>query len=48
VAGVEFVERVVIRDLDLGSEPDLVRLDEDELPFVESVGIEERGHERIL
>lgn len=48
VAGVEFVERVTVRDLDRNQEADLIRLEEDELPFVESVGIEERGHERIL
>jgi len=48
VGGVDFVDRVRIRDLNEGTDVDLVRLNDDELPFVVSVEVEERAHERIL
>jgi hypothetical protein len=48
VGGVEFVDKVAIRDLDIGMEIDFVRLAEDELPFAVSVDVVERSHERIL
>jgi hypothetical protein len=48
VGGVDFVDRVTLRDLDSGVEIDYVRLGEDELPFVSAVEVEERAHERIL
>lgn len=48
VPGVDFVDWVRIRDLRLGLEQDFVRLEEDELPFVVSVEVEDRAHERIV
>lgn len=48
VAGVDFVDRVVMQDLDEGVEVDSLRLAEDELPFVTRVDVIERAHERIL
>ncbi len=48
VGGVDFVDRVRVRDLDEGADVDFVRLADDELPFVVSVEVEERAHERIL
>jgi hypothetical protein len=42
------VDRVILRDLDAGVDLDFVRLADDELPFVTSVRVEERAHERIL
>ena len=48
VGGVDFVDRVILRDLDAGVDLDFVRLADDELPFVMSVRVEERAHERIL
>jgi hypothetical protein len=48
VGGVDFVDRVVMRDLDAGVDLDFVRLADDELPFATDVLVEERAHERIL
>jgi hypothetical protein len=48
VGGVDFVDRVVLRDLDAGVEIDFVRMADDELPYVTDVRVEERAHERIL
>ncbi len=48
VGGVDFVDRVVMKDLDEGVELDSLRLAEDELPFVMRVDVIERAHERIL
>jgi len=48
VGGVDFVDKVSIEDMDAGMELDHVRLDEDELPFVVTVDVAERAHERIL
>ncbi|MBL6975481.1 MAG: putative baseplate assembly protein [Deltaproteobacteria bacterium] len=48
VGGVDFVDKVSIKDMDAGMELDHVRLDEDELPFVVTVDVAERAHERIL
>jgi hypothetical protein len=48
VGGVDFVDKVVIRDLDTSMELDFVRLGDDELPFVVTVEVIERAHERIL
>lgn len=48
VGGVDFVDRVRLRNLDEGTDVDFVRLADDELPFVVSVEVEERAHERIL
>ncbi len=48
VGGVDFVDRVVMRDLDAGVDLDFLRLADDELPFVVAVDVEERAHERIL
>ena len=47
VGGVDFVDRVDIKDLDAGVDVDFVRLADDELPFVASVEVFERAHERI-
>ena len=48
VGGVDFVDRVILRDLDAGVDLDFLRLSDDELPFVMDVRVEERAHERIL
>ncbi|NOZ01714.1 MAG: putative baseplate assembly protein, partial [Deltaproteobacteria bacterium] len=48
VGGVDFVDKVSIIDLDTEMDMDYVRLDEDELPFVVEVTVNERAHERIL
>jgi hypothetical protein len=48
VGGVDFVDKVVIRDVDATMEIDYVRLADDELPFVCEVEVVERAHERIL
>jgi len=48
VGGVDFVDRVDMKDLDAGTDLDFVRLGDDELPFVMSVDVIERSHERIL
>lgn len=48
VSGVDFVDRVVVRDMDANVEIDYVRLGDDELPFVTEVEVIERAHERIL
>ena len=47
VGGVDFVDRVVLRDLDQEVDVDSVRLTDDELPFVIQVEVIERAHERI-
>lgn len=46
VAGVDFVDQVTVRgrDLDVDLELDFVRIEDDELPFVESVEVIERAH----
>lgn len=48
VGGVDFVDKVTIRDLDSGMDLEYVRLEDDELPFVMQVEVIERAQERIL
>jgi len=48
IGGVDFIEKVSLRDVDTGEDLDTLRLAEEELPFVQSVEVIERSQERIL